>query len=155
MNVCRWSAPIGVIGLVVECGLVKIFRNVLKFVSGISSGDFDELSVDGTLRISFENCASAWSFVVRYLTSSHAWSRFFPVFGMPMIVPLMYPEPYRFGCASSTGIGAVPYCSSGCSCLMNETRHSPSSIIASLPVSKACDAENSSPAPVCHLTSLS
>ena len=60
------------IGIVVECGLVKIFRNVVKCASGISSGDFDELAVDGTLRMSFENCASAWSFVVRYLTSSHA-----------------------------------------------------------------------------------
>ena len=75
------------IGTVVECLLLKIVRNVLKRASGMSSGDFDELAVDGTLRMSFENCASAWSFVVSHLTSSHAWSRFLPVFGMPMIVP--------------------------------------------------------------------
>ena len=37
----------------------------------------------------FEKLASAWSFVVRYLTSFQASSRFLPAFGMPMIVPLM------------------------------------------------------------------
>ena len=79
--VVMWSAPIGVIGMVCECGFVKIRRNVVKFLSGRSSLDFDELTVDGTFLIPFENLASAWSFVVRYLTRSHAWSRFLPLLG--------------------------------------------------------------------------
>ena len=62
---------------------------VAKFGSGFSSFDFAALFVDGTLRIPFENCASAWSFVVRYLTSAQDASLFFALFGMPMIVPLM------------------------------------------------------------------
>jgi len=78
-----------VIGVVVELLFVKTFKNVLKCASGSSSGDLDELTVEGTFRIPFENFASAWSFVVRYLTSFHASSRFPPPFGMPMIVPLM------------------------------------------------------------------
>ncbi len=56
--------------------------------SGSSSGDLDELTVDGTFLIPFENFASAWSFVVRYLTSFQASSRFLPPLGIPMIVPL-------------------------------------------------------------------
>ena len=47
------------IGIVDDLGCVKIFRNVLKFLSGMSSGDFDELLVDGTFRIPFENFAKA------------------------------------------------------------------------------------------------
>ena len=73
----------------VELGFVNSFRNVLKFLSGVSSGETDELFVDGTFLIPFENRARAWSFVVRYLTSSQAASRFLPLFGIPMIVPLM------------------------------------------------------------------
>ena len=45
--------------------------------------------VVGTFRRPFDSSASAWSFVVRYLTSAQAWSRLWPFFGMPMIVPLM------------------------------------------------------------------
>ena len=97
VNVVRWSRPIGVIGVVCEFLLAKIFRNVAKFLSGISSCDVDELTVDGTFLIPFENFASAWSFVVRYLTRSHAWSRCLPPFGMPMIVPLTAPAPYSSG----------------------------------------------------------
>jgi hypothetical protein len=77
-----------VIGIVADLGWMKIFRKVLKFLSGISSGDFDELLVDGTFRIPFENFARAWSFVVRYLTSFHASSSWSAPFGIPMIVPL-------------------------------------------------------------------
>jgi hypothetical protein len=74
---------------------------------------------------------------------------------MPMIVPLTFPDPYSSGCASSTGIGAVAYFSSGCSAAMNATRHSPSIAIASLPVSNAFDDENSSPTLACQRLSLS
>ena len=63
--------------------------NVAKFASGFSSFDVAEERVEGTFRIPFENCASAWSFVVMYLVNFQASSRFLPFFGMPMIVPLM------------------------------------------------------------------
>src|SRR5919204_3907739 len=102
------ALPAAVIGAVAECGLLKIRTKVAKRGSGLSSGECPELRVDGTLRIPFENFASAWSFVVSQRTSSHAWSTLWPPFGMPMIVPFTAPAPYRFLWASSTGIGAVP-----------------------------------------------
>jgi hypothetical protein len=102
------ALPAAVIGAVAECGLLKIRTKVAKRGSDLSSFECPELRVEGTLRIPFENLASAWSFVVRYRTSSHAWSTLWPPFGMPMIVPFTAPAPYRFLCASSTGIGAVP-----------------------------------------------
>src|SRR5213593_4083914 len=107
------------IGDVVDLGLAKILRNVAKCGSGLISGEVSDALVVGTLRIRFENCARKWLFVVRYLTSAHDWSRCFAPRGIPMIVPLMYPDPYSSGCASST-------------------------FIASLPVSNACDGVNSS-----------
>src|SRR5881227_4364775 len=96
------------IGDVLECEFPKILRNVAKFGSGLISGEFSDAFVVGTFRMRFENCARKWLFVVRYLTSAHDWSRCFAPRGIPMIVPLMYPDPYSSGCASSTGIGAVP-----------------------------------------------
>ena len=95
-------------GAVAECGLLKMRTKVAKRGSGFSSFERPELRVEGTLRIPFENFASAWSFVVSQRTSSHAWSTLWPPFGRPMIVPFTEPAPYRFLCASSTGIGAVP-----------------------------------------------
>ena len=76
-------------GIVCDFGFAKIFVNVAKFASGLSSFDFAALFVEGTLRIPFENCASAWLFVVRYLTSAQDASLSFAALGMPMIVPLM------------------------------------------------------------------
>ena len=76
-------------GIVEEFLFVKIFVKAAKFLSGFSSGDFAAERVEGTLRMPFENVASAWLLVVRYLTRSHASSRFLPFLGMPMIVPLM------------------------------------------------------------------
>src|SRR4029079_16456042 len=145
VNVVWWSSPIGVIGVVWECGLTKILMNVRKCLSGISSGDLAELTVDGTFLIPFENFASAWSFVVRYLTSAQAASRCLPPFGMPIIVPLTAPPPYSCGLPSATGIGAVPYWSSGGSFLTNAQSHAPSSIIARLPVSHACEGAHYAP----------
>src|SRR4029453_12217907 len=78
VKVVRWSSPIGGIGVVCECGWTKILMNVEKCLSGISSGDRAELTVDGTFLIPFENFASAWSLVVRYLTSAQAASRCLP-----------------------------------------------------------------------------
>ena len=77
------------IGVVCDFGFAKICVNVAKFASGFSSFDLAAAFVEGTLRIPFENCASAWLFVVRYLTSAHDASLFFALFGIPMIVPLM------------------------------------------------------------------
>ena len=65
------------------------FVKIAKFLSGFSSFDVAASRVEGTLRMPFENVARAWLFVVRYLTSCQAWSRFEPFLGMPMIVPLM------------------------------------------------------------------
>src|SRR5690349_24961436 len=96
------------IGDVPDFEFPKIFRNVPNRLSGLISGEFSDAFVVGTFLIRFENCARKWLFVVRYLTSAHDWSRCFAPRGIPMIVPLMYPEPYSSGCASSTGIGAVP-----------------------------------------------
>src|SRR5207302_7697228 len=84
-----YAEPEAMIGEVPECGFAKIFRNVANFASGLISGDVSEAFVVGTLRMSFENCARKWLFVVRYLTSAHDWSRCFAPRGMPMIVPLM------------------------------------------------------------------
>ena len=103
VNVVWWSSPIGVIGVVCECGLTKILMNVRKCLSGISSGDLAELTVDGTFLIPFENFASAWSFVVRYLTSAQAASRCLPPFGMPMIVPLTAPAAVQLRLAVGDG----------------------------------------------------
>ena len=77
------------IGVVCDFGFAKIFVNVAKCASGFSSFDTAAALVEGTLRMPFENCASAWLFVVRYFVSCHAASRFLPFLGMPMIVPLM------------------------------------------------------------------
>ena len=60
---------------------MKIFVNVAKFASGFSSGERAAAAVDGTLRMPFENIASAWVLVVRYLTSFHASSRLPPFSG--------------------------------------------------------------------------
>src|SRR5712691_2757507 len=109
------------IGEVLDFGFAKIFRNGEKCASGTISFEVSELLVVGTFRRPFESTASAWSFVVRYLTSAHDGSRCLLPRGMPMIVPLMYPEPYSSGWASSTGIGAVPYFNSGCSFAMKAT----------------------------------
>src|SRR5919197_2636464 len=149
------ALPTGVIGSVVFFGFAKIFRNVAKRLSGLISGELSDAFVVGTFLIPFEKSASGWLFVVRYLTSAHASALCFVVFGMPMIVPLTLFEPYRSWCALSTGIGAVAYFSSGCSAAMKATRHSPSICIASLPVSNAFDAENSSPTRACQRLSLS
>src|ERR671931_2219872 len=101
------ALPTAVIGSVVFFGFAKIFRNVAKCLSGLISFDVREAFVVGTFRIPFENSASGWLFVVRYLTSAQASSLCFVVFGMPMIVPFTLFEPYRSLCALSTGIGAV------------------------------------------------
>jgi hypothetical protein len=82
-----------VIGAVVECGLPMILRNGAKCGSCWISDDFAEACVVGTFRIAFENWARKCGFVVRYLTSSHAWSSCLTPFGMPMIVPFTWPEP--------------------------------------------------------------
>src|SRR4051794_6834942 len=84
-----YCVPAAVIGTVPECESVKIFRNVAKCGSGFSSFERDDDTVEGTFRIPFENFASACVFVVRYFTSAHDWSRWWPPFGIPMIVPLM------------------------------------------------------------------
>ena len=76
MNVSRCAEPSGVTGIVDERGCVKIFVNVAKFGSGFSSFERAAAVVDGTLRIPFENVASACVFVVRYFTSFHASSTF-------------------------------------------------------------------------------
>ena len=89
MKVSRWAEPSGVTGIVADFGWTKIFVNVAKFGSGLSSFDFAAAAVEGTFRIPFENIARAWVFVVRYLTRFQASSVFLPPFGMPMIVPLM------------------------------------------------------------------
>ena len=83
------EAPDAMIGDVPDFGFAKIFRNGAKCASGMSSFECVDAVVDGTLRNPFESSASACVFVVRYLTRSHAWSGWWPFFGMPMIVPLM------------------------------------------------------------------
>ena len=57
-------------------------------LQGIPTGTLSGTLV-GTFRMSLENCARKWLFVVRYLTSAHDWSTCFAPRGMPMIVPLM------------------------------------------------------------------
>src|SRR5581483_6028543 len=84
-----YETPAAVIGEVLEYGLPKIFRNVAKCASGVSSFDVSEAVVDGTLRSPFDSFASACVFIVRYLTRFHASAWCLPFFGMPMIVPLM------------------------------------------------------------------
>ena len=91
-NACTafvYETPDAVIGDVPDFGFAKIFRNVAKCASGMISFDVSDDLVVGTFRRPFDSSASAWSFVVRYLTSAQAWSRLWPFFGMPMIVPLM------------------------------------------------------------------
>ena len=77
------------IGEVDEYLFAKIFRNVAKCASGVSSFDVSDAEVEGTLRKPFESSASACVFVVRYFVRAHASASCFPFFGMPMIVPLM------------------------------------------------------------------
>src|SRR5437868_5724688 len=67
-----YEAPDATIGDVPECGFEKIFRNVEKCASGVSSLECVDAVVEGTLRMSFENSASACVFVVSHLTSCHA-----------------------------------------------------------------------------------
>ena len=77
------------IGVVIVCGFEKIFRNVWNFGSSWSSGDFSAAFVVGTLRIPFASFASALVSVVRYLSSTHASSGCFDVFGMPTMLPVV------------------------------------------------------------------
>src|SRR3989442_12834743 len=88
-----YETPAAVIGDVVECEFPKIFRNVAKYGSGLISGDLSDARVVGTFRSPLERIASAWLFVVRYLTRSQACDWCFTPRGIPMIVPLMKPEP--------------------------------------------------------------
>ena len=81
MNVCRWSAPIAVIGIVVEFGLTKIFEKTAKFASGFSSFDFVEALRRGHVPDPVGERRERVVFVVRYLTSSQAASRFLPPSG--------------------------------------------------------------------------
>ena len=60
VKVSRCADPIGVTGIVEEFLFVKIFVKAAKFLSGFSSGDFAAERVEGTLRMPFENVASAW-----------------------------------------------------------------------------------------------
>ena len=101
-----YDTPDASIGDVPDFGFAKILRNVAKCASGTISVECVDATVDGTFLIALENSASACVFVVTHLTKSHACCVCLPFFGMPMIVPLMYPEPYRLGFAA--GIGAVP-----------------------------------------------
>src|SRR5207244_3445052 len=59
-----YALPAAVIGVVVDLGFAKIFRNVLKCASGLMSGDVSEAFVVGTLRTPLEKIASAWLSVV-------------------------------------------------------------------------------------------
>ena len=74
VKVSRCAEPSGVTGIVADRGFTKIFVNVAKFGSGLSSFDLRRGRCRGTLRIPFENFASACVFVVRYLTSFQASS---------------------------------------------------------------------------------
>src|SRR5262249_22706593 len=103
-----YETPDAVIGDVLDSLFAKIFRNVAKCSSGVSSFECVDAVVDGTLRRPFESSASACVLVVRQFTRSHASAVCLPVLGMRMIVPLMSPEPYRFDTELSTGMGAVP-----------------------------------------------
>src|SRR6266536_2095934 len=103
-----YADPAAVMGDVLDFGFAKIFRKVAKWASGLISFDVRDAFVVGTFRRPLLSTASAWLFVVRYLTRSHACDLCFTPRGIPMIVPLMYPEPYSSGWAPSTGIGAVP-----------------------------------------------
>ena len=60
-----YAAPTAVIGWVADFGCAKMFRKVSKFLSGLRIFDFSDAFVVGTLRIPFENVASADEFVVR------------------------------------------------------------------------------------------
>src|SRR5262245_11678391 len=127
--------------------------NVLNRGSYLRLVDFKEASVDGMFCSPFDIWASVVGSVEKNFRKSQAGSLCLAPFGMPMIVPIVKPDPYRSD--FEVGSGAVPKEIFGFSALMKPSRYSPSSIIASLPRSKAFEAENSSPAPACHLTSLS
>ena len=152
-NVSRYADPADVIGVVCDFGFAKIFVKVVKFASGFSSFDLGgalrrrhvadpvrELREGVVVRRHVLDERPGRVLVLRVLRDADDRS-----VDVARAVP-------PSDSTASTGIGAVPYFSSGCSAAMNETRHSPSIIIASLPVSNACEAENSSPAPAFHLT---
>src|SRR5919202_871190 len=62
------------IGDVPDLGFLKIFRNVAKWASGVSSLDVVDSVVEGTLRRPLDSLASAWVSVVSHFTSAQAWS---------------------------------------------------------------------------------
>src|SRR5438105_846244 len=100
--------PFALAGVLTLFGLAAMVKKVRKLGSLSRSGDLSASMVLGTLWILLENVTSALVSVVRYFTRSHAAFGDLVVFGMPMIVPLRYPEPYRSALSSATGIGAVP-----------------------------------------------
>ena len=71
-NSSWYAAPAAVIGVVVVCLFANIFRKVEKCRSGVISFECSDAFVVGTLRSPFESIASAFAFVARYSTSSHA-----------------------------------------------------------------------------------
>jgi hypothetical protein len=88
-----FAAPTTVIGVVLVSGWPKMSRKTWKFSSGSISDDISASDVVGTLRIPFVILTSAPVSVARYFSSSHASSGCFEVFGMPTILPVVYPEP--------------------------------------------------------------